>query len=56
MVHVCEGFTSFGAEQQKQKTHEVAVAHRSFDRYARQASPFQQETGQRCKSWDSPST
>lgn len=38
------------------RDHEVAVAHRSFDRCARQAGPFQQKTGQRFKTWGLPPT
>lgn len=35
---------ALGLNNKNRKDHEGAVAHRSFDRCSRQASPFQQET------------
>lgn len=55
MEHVCGVVRDLGAHNNR-KHHEGALAHKSFDRCARQAGPSQPETGQRLKAWGLPST
>lgn len=44
------GFPEIWGLNNNRKDHEVAVAHRGFDRCARQGGPSQQKTGQRLRA------